>query len=69
MEIKTHIKDDKHEVDNCGCEFCGAPASYWSEAESPSGERDGRGVDHCQRHREWARWQARLEVPAIKRLG
>ena len=68
MKIKTHIKDGKHEVDNCGCEFCGAPASYWSEAESLNGERAGSGgVDHCQRHRRWARRQAELEVPAIKR--
>lgn len=43
------------------CEVCGRAAHYWSQNEGADGERLGRVVWHCQRHRQEARGIASTE--------
>lgn len=67
-KIQTHRKMNEYERRNAeSCELCGQPAAYWSQAGYPDGKLAGHAVDHCQRHRQWAREQAELSVPAIRR--
>ena len=60
--VNTHLEHGRDiALEEHFCEFCGQPAHYWSQNEGPNGERLGRVVWHCQRHRQEARDIANTE--------